>query len=247
MSVETLVALVEWELNENATFGVLGNNGERIVLEQHRGLPIGGHLSAALVELVALWREYTCQWPAALQGRATARYRDNFFVSTICGDNDELFQALAGKLTTMLSMPVKLEKAGCHVRCLELRLKFVVGMPVHVTVAFRTDDDRQGEDRSVTSWPPPNDPRVPLVLPSLLHGLASKIRHYHVPGTRGYTAAIRRATTFVRSRGYPLKLWVRSWALALVRQGAIVHCLPLLLRNVLHGCMGSIPAIRQSQ
>ena len=183
----------------------------------------------------------------ALQGRTTARYRDTFFVSSIVGDNVGVFQALVGELTALLAMPVKLEKVDCHVRFLELRLKLAAGAPVHVTVAFRTDDDRQGEDHSVTSWPPPNDPRASLVLPSLLQGLASKIRHYHVPRTRGYTAAIRRATAFVRSRGYPLKGWVRSWALALVRQGAIVHCLPLLLRKVLHGCMGSIPAIRQSQ
>ena len=130
-------------------------------------------------------------------------------------------------------MPVKVEKVGAHVRCLELRLKFDLNRPVHVTVAFRTDSDRQGEDNSVTSWPPPSDPRLPLVLPGLLHGLASKIRQYSVIGARGYTAAVRRATAFVKSRGYPCKCWVRPWALALVRQGASAECLPCLLRKAL--------------
>ena len=205
-----------------------------MVLQQHRGLPIGGHLSAALVELVALWREYTCEWPIALQDRASARYRDNFFVTMRSDDNINIFTALAKELTALLAMPVKLEKYGSHVSCGALRLRFSADKPVHVTVAFRTDNDRQGEDHMVTSWPPRQDPRVPLVLPSLLHGLASKLRLYHVSGTNGYTSAIRKATAFIRSRGYPIKWWARSWTLALIRQGAVAHCLPRLLRTALH-------------
>ena len=244
LSAEEIVDIVEWELRENSTFTVVDAAGERVVLQQHRGLPIGGHLSAALVELVALWREYTCNWPIALRDRATARYRDNFFVSMCSDDEAGVFTALAEELTAMLAMPVKLEKFGSHVRCLELRLRFSASKPVHVTVAFRTDEDRQGEDQLVTSWPPRQDPRVPLVLPSLLHGLASKIRLYHVVGTAGYTSAIRKATAFIRSRNYPIKWWARSWALALVRQGAVAHCLPRLLRAALHNSSAETPAIR---
>ena len=242
LSASEVVALVEWELRENSTFAVVGCSGARVVLQQHCGLPIGGHLSAALVELVALWREYTCEWPAALQHRASARYRDNFFVTMQGDDNGEVFSTLAKELTTLLAMPVKLEKVGSHVRCLELRLRFSSDEAVHTTVAFRTDEDRQGEDHAVTSWPPRNDPRVPLVLPSLLHGLASKLRLYYIPGTKGYTCAIRKATAFIRARGYPVNWWARSWALALVRQGAIAQCLPRLLRTALHCDFTQTPA-----
>ena len=71
LSAREVVAIVEWELRENLTFVVANSLGERVVLQQHRGLPIGGHLSAALVELVALWQEYTCEWPIALRDRAS--------------------------------------------------------------------------------------------------------------------------------------------------------------------------------
>ena len=46
--------LLAWELNNNDTFEVQDNNGKRIVVQQRKRLPIGGHLSAAYVELVAL-------------------------------------------------------------------------------------------------------------------------------------------------------------------------------------------------
>ena len=124
ISAETVKAVVDWELRHNSTFAVVDASGDRAVLRQHCGLPIGGHLSAALVELVALWREHTCAWPSLLQGRTTARYRDNVFVTSTLTDDDTIFQRLAVDFSEMLSMPVKLEKVGTHVRCLELRLKF---------------------------------------------------------------------------------------------------------------------------
>ena len=74
----TVIATVEWELQHNALFEVLNESGDSIVLQQEKGLPIGGHLSAALVELVALHREMTQPSPARLVGTMTARYRDNF-------------------------------------------------------------------------------------------------------------------------------------------------------------------------
>ena len=73
-------------------------------------------------------------------------------------DDGVVFSTLATELTTLLAMPVKLEKVGSHVRCLELRLRFSSGDAVYTTVAFRTDEDRQGEDRLVISWPPRIDP-----------------------------------------------------------------------------------------
>ena len=104
---------MHWELAQNSTFAVAKSDGERAILRQHCGLPIGGHLSAALVELVALWMEYTTVWPVLLHERVTARYRDIFF---------GLFSQLAMDLSTTLAMPVKMEKAGTNVHCLGLRL-----------------------------------------------------------------------------------------------------------------------------
>ena len=59
LSAATVLATVEWELDHNSDFEVLGPTGSMAVLRQALGLPIGGHLSAALVELVALHREHT--------------------------------------------------------------------------------------------------------------------------------------------------------------------------------------------
>ena len=69
---------MEWELQHNAFFEVLNESGINVVLKQEKGLPIGGHLSAALVELVALHREMLQPSPALLRGTITARYRDKF-------------------------------------------------------------------------------------------------------------------------------------------------------------------------
>ena len=52
-----------------------------VVLWQRKGLPIGGHLSVVYVELVALRREFLGEWPSALSGFPTARYRDTSFVA----------------------------------------------------------------------------------------------------------------------------------------------------------------------
>ena len=38
-------AAVEWEVAQNSLFEVVGEGG-MLVLQQHKGLPIGGHLSA---------------------------------------------------------------------------------------------------------------------------------------------------------------------------------------------------------
>ena len=57
LSSDTVIACVEWELEHNSFFEVRGEDGGSVVLKQEKGLPIGGHLSAALVELVALHRE----------------------------------------------------------------------------------------------------------------------------------------------------------------------------------------------
>ena len=231
LSAQQLRSLVVWELECNASFQVVSEAG-RLALEQRRGLPIGGHFSAALVELVALWREYTQPWPRSLAGCPTARYRDNYFVALPDVSLGRVaVHDMASQLSELLAMPVKFEQLGAVVRCLELRLAFGVGRPVHVTVAFRTDADRQGEAGNVTAWPGRWDPRTPRVLPGLLAGLAAKLRQYRAPGTGGYTAAIRRATAFVKAKGYPSRWWVRRFALSLLRQGVPAGCLPPLLRG----------------
>jgi hypothetical protein len=231
LSVTQLRALVVWEMDNNASFKVAAEDGRVQALEQHRGLPIGGHFSAALVELVALWREYTVGRPPSLADLPTSRYRDNYFVALTAGAAALNYQSVAAELTNLLAMPVKFEQAGTEVRCLELRLRFQPGRAVHVTVAFRTDPDRQGEAGNVTSWPGRFDPRTPRVLPGLLAGLAAKLRHYRAPGAGGFTADIRRAVQFIKAKGYPSRWWVRRFGLALLRQGVPHACLPHLLRG----------------
>ena len=110
--MDTVVAIVEWELTHNSMFFVKTDLSEDAYLEQVRGLPIGGHLSAALVELVALWREYCCPWPASLEGRLTARYRDNYVVALDNMHDLNSVVVIAAQLTDLLAMPVKFENAG---------------------------------------------------------------------------------------------------------------------------------------
>ena len=191
LSSALVLSVVKWELDENSCFEAIGRS-EWLVLQQRKGLPIGGHLSASLVELVALFREYQ-PWPVCLDGLLTARYRDNFFVAFRRMPIDEEWQALAGTLTDMLGMPVKWVQCGKTIRVLELRVK--------------------------------------LVLRSLLEGLAAKLRLCRVSGTAGYAASIRAAYQFVSARQYPRKLWVRKFALALLRNGVPLGCLPRLLRK----------------
>ena len=236
LSVPTICAVVEWEMEHNSDFEVASSPGMDVVLRQVKGLPIGCHLSAALVELTALFCEQTTARPSPMEGRITARYRDNFFVAVDEGDQTFNVQQCAVSLTALLQMPVKLEGRGSHVRCLELRIRLLPGLPVHAVLAFRTDADRQGESGDVESWPPREDPRARLLVPGLLSGLAAKMRLYRAPGTRGFTASVRNAVAFVRRRGCPYDWWVRRLANALVRNGVPIACLPRLLRAA---CIGA--------
>ena len=201
------------------------------VLRQHKGLPIGGHLSASLVELVALHRECTQPRPLALSPVLSARYRDNFFVVT-AGSAECCMEDAAGVLSNLLCMPVKFVGRASAARFLETHIAFDGGN-VRCVLAFRTDPDRQGESNDVTSWPTPFDPRARLLIPGLVMGLASKLRFYCVPGVAGYPATIRRMYQFVKGLGYPTRWWLRPLAVALVRTGAPVACLPPLLRLAL--------------
>ena len=83
LSSEFVISTVEWDLEHNSLFEVLSDAGHMVVLRQHKGLPIGGHLSAALVELVALYREATQPRPSLFSSVLTARYRDNYFCHCI--------------------------------------------------------------------------------------------------------------------------------------------------------------------
>ena len=134
-----------------------------MVFSQRKGLPIGGHLSAGLFELVALRREF-CSWPQELAGCVTSRYRDNLFVAFPSPPSTNIWQQLAPTLSNLLGMPVKFVSVGQEIRCLELRIAVAPGRPPRVTVAFRTDSDRQGECKDVTSWPPRSDSRARLVV-----------------------------------------------------------------------------------
>ena len=231
LGCDFVIAVVEWELEHNSLFEVLNGKGERTVLQQHKGLPIGGHLSASLVELVALYREFTQPWPVLLTSTLTARYRDNFFVA-VTNTTDCPSDATAKSLSELLCMPVKFVARASEARFLETRLAFEGGK-ARCVLAFRTDADRQGESNDVTSWPMPFDPRARMLIPGLVMGLASKLRFYGAPDIAGYTATIRRMYQFVKKRSYPKRWWLRPLAVALVRVGAPIACLPPLLRLAL--------------
>ena len=231
-SSEELLTVVQWELQNNDLFEVASGVSDRpLVLRQVRGLPMGGHLSAALVELVALYRELNRPWPPALQLRPTARYRDNLFTTLPLPIGDSLLQDLASELSNLLGMPVKLEGFGAVRRMLEVRVSLGECGRASCVLAFRDDQDRQGESGDVASWPPRLDPRAKPLLPSLLSGLAAKLRLYHSGGSAGLAASWRRAYQFVRRRGYPSKWWRRSLALAALRQGTPAALLPKALRS----------------
>ena len=118
-------------------------------------------------------------------------------------------------------------------RCLELRLSFAPGLPVRCLLAFRTDANRQGESGDVEAWPCREDPRIRMVLPGLLMGLAAKLRFYSSPALGGYTATIRAMYSFIKRKLYPSDWWLRPFALALLRVGALPACLPPPLRGAL--------------
>ena len=228
-----LVAVVSWELEHNDLFECLAPDRScTYVLRQVKGLPMGGHLSAALVELVALHREHTQPWPPLLGDAPSARYRDNFFVAFAMDPSAEELAALACSLTGMLCMPVKLEGSGRERRVLEVRIQLRSDI-VHSTLAFRDDTDRQGESGDVVSWPPASDPRVKQLLPGLLSSLAARIRQYHPANCHGVTSSWRRAVQFLRRRHYPTKWWLRPFAIAAVRHGARLSLLPRCLRRAL--------------
>ena len=177
-----------------------GLGAERWVLKQVAGLPMGGHLSAAMVH-----REFLRPWPGRLLGVPTSRYRDNFFAMLAVPAVDGELCAVVADLTELLGMPVKLEGSGCCRRMLEIRADASVCGGLRATLAFRDDGDRQGEPGDVTSWPPRLDPRSKPLLGSLLAGSAAKIRLYHAHGVPGLCAWCRLAYQFARRRGYPTK------------------------------------------
>ena len=235
LPVAVVSATVEWELLHNSFFAVVDGSSER-QLRQTKGLPIGGHLSAALVELVALFREHTAApWPPALAQHLSCRYRDNFFVavdSPVACPVD----VAAQELTALLRMPVKAVARGTTARLLEVRLTLARGSRVRSVLAFRTDADRQGGSGDVDSWPAPDNPRTRMLLPGLLAGLAGKLRFDTVASVGGYTATIRAMYAFVTRKHYPASWWLRPFALQLMRSGAHLACLPPALRVAVRTC-----------
>ena len=57
-SFDLVLAVIDWEVTFNLDFAVQGLDGFSVAL-----VPIGGCLSAGLVELVALHMEATKMWP----------------------------------------------------------------------------------------------------------------------------------------------------------------------------------------
>jgi hypothetical protein len=238
LTAEQLLSACEWDLANNDCFEAQALDGQTVVLQQREGLPIGGHLSAAYVELVALQRELQQSWPASLSGLYTARYRDNFFVVVPAERPANLRECTAKELSDLLLMPVGFERADRLARCLELRLDWRENENVKAVLAFRTDPDRQGESNDVRTWPEWRDPRTPGLLRGLLAGLASKVVRYADPELGGFTASIRGAVRFLRERRYPMKRWFRPFAAELLRLGAPLGCLPKSMREAL--CPGRV-------
>ena len=227
-----LRAACAWDLLHNDLFEAQAG-ADFVVLQQRRGLPIGGHLSAAYVELVALKCELQCDWPLPLTGCPTARYRDNFFVVVREERTAAERERTAEHLTRMLTMPVKFERAGRVARCLELRLDWTSERSVKAALAYRTDADRQGESGDVRTWPEWSDPRAPALLRGLLAGLAAKVARFADPAVGGLPASVRQAVQFLRGRGYPTKRWLRPFGCELLRRGVPAHCLPKCVQAAL--------------
>lgn len=220
-----------WDLKHNDTFEAQAE-ADVVVLQQQRGLAIGGHLSAAYVELVALKRELQCVWPLSLSG-ITSRYRDNFFVVVKEERSAAERERTAADLSALLMMPVKFERAGREARCLELRLCWADGCGLKAVLAYRTDADRQGESGDVRTWPEWSDPRTPALLRGLLAGLAAKLVCYADEAVGGLPASVRRAVQFLRARGYPTRKWLRPFGCELLRRGVPYQCLPKCLQATL--------------
>jgi hypothetical protein len=236
ISGEELLAVVNWELEQGRDFVRSSGHSEMVEMSQVKGVPIGEHLSAALVELVALRRELMSEWPHHLKKVPTARYRDNFFIAWTKEATEAMGSPNGGKdmekdLTNLLGMPVKWEGAGPLRRILEMHVDVHHG--VRAVLGFRTDPDRQGESGDVTSWPCRSDPRARRVLGSILLGTASKLRLYHAQPAVGFTASWRRVVRFVKAKHYPNRWWRRRLAMAAVRCGAPAGCLPSSLKRVL--------------
>ena len=155
ITAEQIMSVCQWDLENNDTFEIAALDNTAVVVGQRQGLPIGGHLSAAYVELLALKREYEVSlWPASVAGMLTARYRDNFFVAVPHPWAADQRAVAADELSELLQMPVVPERGGDEARCLELRIKWVSKAnaklgeksgTVKVVLAYRTDADRQGE------------------------------------------------------------------------------------------------------
>ena len=155
------------------------------------------------------------------------------FVATATANaNSIAMDETAALLSDLLCMPVKSVGRASHARFLETFLSFNTD-GARCTLGFRTDSDRQGESGDVGSWPPSFDPRAKMLLPALVMGLVSKLRFYSVPGIGGFTATVRRIYRFLKARGYPKRWWIRPLAVAFVRTGVPVPCLPRLLRRIL--------------
>ena len=98
----------------------------------------------------------------SLSGLLTARYKDNLFGVVLSERSKGERTKTAAEISELLIMPVGFERAGRVARCLELCLDWTSATAVKVTLAFRTDLDRQGESGDVRTWPEWQDPRALL-------------------------------------------------------------------------------------
>ena len=129
LSFDVVLAVIGWEINSNLDFVVQGLDGANVALVQHKWLPIGGCLSAGLVELGALHMEATKTWPSSLLHCVTSRYRDNLFVCTASSWSKEKIMELCPVFSDIFEMPVKFEGSGSVKRFLEMRITILPNSP----------------------------------------------------------------------------------------------------------------------
>ena len=230
---DALLGVIEWELTSNMSFICIDGTGQKVAMKQASGLPIGGFLSAPLVELVFLHNEFHKPRLDVLGSSPSCRYRDNFFFCSPQGVDNIGIEELEGKLSDYYTMPVKFEGAGKTRRCLELLI--TADAPVKCLLGFRTDPERQGESGDVTAWPSVRDPRAKTVCRGMVQGVAAKIAQYFQEGLKGLPATIRKTMKFIKATGYPSKWWLRTLLLALLRRGVPLGILPKALRNIVAG------------
>ena len=174
-------------------------------------------------------------WPATLRGVPTARCRDNFFVGFPTVPTQEHLALLANSLTGMLCMPVKLEGSGLERRMLEVRVRVRDGV-VHsrwLSAMMQTVKGNWGRCFLQLQYqtPAPGNSVRAFFQPQPL-AYVNTI-HWNALLRPSWRRAVQFFFIFLRRQHYPVRWWLRPFALAATRHGTKVGLLPRCLRLAL--------------